>query len=307
MSTSPTLVIMAAGVGSRYGGLKQIDQFGPSGETMIDYSCHDAIRAGFGKIVFLIRRDIEQPFKLMVGRNVSRYVDVEYAYQDLSDLPDGFSVPEGRKKPWGTGHAILACRNMVKEPFGVVNADDFYGPEAYQVLAEQLRQTDQESDEFCMVAYVLRNTLSDKGTVTRGVCKIESDKLVQVTERHKIEARNGKARYLENGAWNELTGDESASMNMWGFTPKVFDRLLNRFPAFLEDASDNEKAEFLIPSLVDNFIQSGEATVRALHTDAQWLGITYPEDKEIVSAGLHSLVEEGMYQKQVWEDVPEKK
>jgi NDP-sugar pyrophosphorylase family protein len=295
---------MAAGVGSRYGGLKQIDQFGPSGETMIDYSAHDAVRAGFGKIVFIIRRDIEQPFKLMIGRTVSRHVEVEYAYQDLADLPDGFSVPPGREKPWGTGHAILACRNLVKEPFGVVNADDFYGPDAYQVLADQLRRTDPESDEFCLVAYVLRNTLSDNGTVTRGVCEIKDDKLIQVTERHKIEAQNGKARYLENGDWNELTGDEAASMNMWGFTPKVFDQLLNRFPAFLESASGNGKAEFLIPTLVDDFIQTGDATVHALHTDAQWLGVTYPEDKETVSAGLQALVETGMYGKSVWDDVP---
>jgi len=301
--SDPTLVIMAAGVGSRYGGLKQIDQFGPSGETMIDYSAHDAVRAGFGKIVFIIRRDIEQPFKLMIGRNVSQYVDVEYAYQDLTDLPDGHSVPPGREKPWGTGHAILACRDVVKNPFGVVNADDFYGPEAYRVLADKLRKTDPGTDEYCLVAYVLRNTLSDNGAVTRGVCEIENDKLIQVTERHKIEAQNGKARYLENDAWHDLTGDESASMNMWGFTPKIFERLLDRFPAFLEGAAGNGKAEFLIPTLVDDFIQTGDATVHALHTSAQWLGVTYPEDKETVSNGLRNLVEKGMYREEVWDDV----
>ncbi len=302
----PTLVIMAAGVGSRYGGLKQIDQFGPSGETIIDYASHDAIRAGFSKIVYIIRREIEHPFKRMIDRNVARHADVEYAFQELGDLPDGFSVPAEREKPWGTGHAILACQELVKEPFGVVNADDFYGPEAYQILAERLRGTPPASDNFCMVAYILRNTLSANGTVTRGICEIADDKLDTVTERHEIEAQNGGARYLEDGVWTPLTGDEPASMNMWGFTPKVFERLHSRFPGFLEAAAGNQKAEFLIPSLVDQFIRSGESTVHVLHTNAQWLGVTYPEDKSTVSAGLRRLVEEGVYRKNMWDDLSKK-
>ncbi len=292
---------MAAGMGSRYGGLKQIDSFGPSGEIVIDYSVHDALRAGFGKIVFIIRKDIEAPFREVIDKNISRHARVEYAFQELEDLPPGYAVPPGREKPWGTGHAILACRELVHEPFAVINADDFYGAEAYQTLADHLRGTDPSTTDYSLVAYVLRNTLSDNGSVTRGVCSLESGLLSKVVERFKIEPDGNGARYLEGENWNPLTGDELVSMNYWGFTPVLFEQLWERFPAFLDQARQNPKAEFLIPSLVDELIGQGAARVAALHSGARWLGVTYPEDRETVSAGLRDMVAGGAYAEDLWE------
>ena len=297
---APTLVIMAAGMGSRYGGLKQIDSFGPSGEIVIDYAAHDALRAGFGKIVFIIRRDIEAPFRAVIDKHIARHAAVEYAFQELDDLPDGYTVPADREKPWGTGHAILACRDIVKEPFGVINADDFYGAEAYETLAGQLRGTDPESSDYCLVAYVLRNTLSDHGSVTRGVCALDGNLLVNVKECFQIEAADGGARHLDGDEWKPLSGEEPASMNIWGFTPTLFAQLWDRFPPFLDAAKDNPKAEFLLPTIVDELIREKAARVTALHSDARWLGVTYPEDRESVSAGLRRLVDQGAYAEDLW-------
>ena len=301
METSdPTLVIMAAGMGSRYGGLKQIESCGPSGEIVIDYSVYDALQAGFGKIVFIIRHDIEEPFRDVIDRNISKHAHVEYAFQELDNLPAGYSVPENRTKPWGTGQAVLACRDVVHEPFAVINADDFYGREAYLTLANHLHATDPASDEYSLVAYVLFNTLSVNGSVTRGVCEIKDNLLVQVTERKQIEPVNGGARYKEGDAWKPMAGDEPVSMNYWGFTPALFKHLEEKFPAFLDEARDNPKAEFLLPTLIDELIGSHRARVTALFSDAKWLGVTYPEDKETVAAGIQDLVDQGVYGADLW-------
>ncbi|MCA1809681.1 MAG: nucleotidyltransferase, partial [Lentisphaerae bacterium] len=248
----PTLVVMAAGVGSRYGGLKQIDPIGPSGEIMLDYSVYDAIRAGFGKVVFIIRHDIETDFKKVIGDHLADRIAVEYVFQELGAcLPTGETVPAERQKPWGTGHAILCCRDTVREPFAVINADDFYGPASYQTISTYLaaRQTGETS--FAMVGFRLFNTLSDHGHVTRGICEVDrNDMLVSVRERFKIE-KNGTqaARYEdEQGRWLDLHGDEIASMNMFGLTPAVFAELERKFPAFLAGARGQPKAEFLMPS-----------------------------------------------------------
>jgi dTDP-glucose pyrophosphorylase len=241
----------------------------------------------------------------VIGREIANHVRVEYVFQELTDLPGGYTVPANREKPWGTAHAVLSCRHAVQEPFAVINADDFYGAEAFQTLADHLRHTDPTSRAYCFVAYVLRNTLSDHGTVTRGICDIEDGKLVRVIERHKIEPHLGHARFLEDEVWHDLSGEEPASMNMWGFTPALFGQIEQGFPAFLEEAAGNPKAEYLLPSMVDQLISAGEATVHALHTDAQWLGVTYPEDKAVVSAGLRELTEKGAYARNVWSGMPE--
>lgn len=300
MSTSPTLVIMAAGMGSRYGGLKQIDPVGPSGEIVIDYSVFDAIRAGFGKVVFIIRKDIETAFRRVVEKNIAKRIPVDYAFQRLDDIPDGFSVPDSRQKPWGTGHAIHACRDIVKEPFGVINADDYYGPDSFRVLARQLQKTSPLSTDSCLVAYVLRNTLSDHGSVTRGVCRIEDEHLQEVVERMEIEPYNGQVRYKDHGAWQTMSGEEPVSMNMWGFTPALFDQLRDRIPTFLKQAEGHANAEFLIPTIVDELIQENKTVVHALHSDEKWLGVTYPEDKPVVTRGIRCHVDQGAYPENLW-------
>jgi dTDP-glucose pyrophosphorylase len=296
----PTLVVMAAGMGSRYGGLKQIDPVGPNGEIVIDYSIHDAIQAGFGKAVFIIRRDIESSFRDVLGKNIEKRMDVEYAFQDLTDLPPGFSVPEGRTKPWGTAHAIYAARDLVREPFAVINADDLYGTESFHALADQLRRTDPASVDYSMVAYILRNTLSDHGSVTRGVCDIEEGLLRTVHERGKIEPDAGGARYLDGENWFSLTGNELVSMNMWGFTPRLFDQISEGFPRFLTRSGQEAKSEYLIPVVVDDLIRSGQAVVHALRSNAKWLGVTYPEDKATVAAGVQGMIDAGMYPSPLW-------
>ena len=300
MSTSPTLVIMAAGMGSRYGGLKQIDPVGPSGEIVIDYSVYDAIRAGFGKVVFIIRPDIESAFRHVVEKNIAKRITVDYAFQRLDDIPDGFSVPDGRVKPWGTGHAIYACRSIINESFGVINADDFYGPDSFHVLAKRLQQTSPRSTDSCLVAYVLRNTLSDHGSVTRGVCRIEDEQLQEVVERMDIEPQNGQVRFKDHGEWQTMSGDEPVSMNMWGFSPTLFDQLGSRFPNFLNQAGGHPKAEFLIPTIVDELIREKKTVVHALHSNEKWLGVTYPEDKLFVARGIRAHVDQGTYPEVLW-------
>jgi len=298
----PTLVVMAAGVGSRYGGLKQIDPVGPNGEIILDYSVYDAIRAGFGKVVFIIRRDIEKDFKAVIGSHFAGRIDVEYVFQDLAALPAGFSVPEGRTKPWGTGQAVLSCKNAVKEPFGVINADDLYGAESYKILADYLSKLDPAGNAYAMVGFRIDRTLSDHGHVTRGMCEVDANHLLaSVVERFKIEKTPTGARYQdENGQWVGLKGDEIASMNMWGFTPTLFKDLDQKFPLFLKAAGGNLKAEFLMPSVADELIKARKISMKVLDTPAKWLGVTYKEDKPEVQKNIRNLVDRKIYPSPLW-------
>jgi len=293
----PTLLVLAAGMGSRYGGLKQIDPVGPSGEIIIDYSIFDAMRAGFGKIVFIIRKEIEESFKETIGTRFEGKILVEYAYQELDALPGGFELPAERAKPWGTGHAILAAKNVINEPFAVINADDFYGKSGYQLLADYLSSAkDGEMADFCMVGYILRNTLSEHGSVARGVCGLDSDgNLENVVEMTKIEKVGDSARNAEEGAEKDLTGDEIVSLNLWGFTPSIFVHLENLFVEFLKENINEPKKEFFIPSVVDALIKQGRATVKVLKSSDSWFGITYRDDKPKVVESVNKLVAEGIY------------
>ena len=298
----PTLVVMAAGVGSRYGGLKQIDPVGPDGEIILDYSVYDAIRAGFGKVIFIIRRDIEKDFKAIIGSHFAGRINVEYVFQELTDLPADFSVPEGRTKPWGTGHAVLACRNVVREPFGVINADDLYGAESYQILADYLSKRDPADNTYAMVGFRIDHTLSDHGHVTRGICEVDGNRmLASVIERFKIEKTQTGARYQdEKEEWVALQGDEIASMNMWGFTPTLFKYLEQKFPLFLQQAGNNLKAEFLMPSIADELIKARKITMKVLNTPAKWLGVTYKEDKPGVQKNIQDLIARKVYPSPLW-------
>jgi dTDP-glucose pyrophosphorylase len=290
---------MAAGMGSRYGGLKQIEPVGPGGETIIDYSIYDALRAGFGKLVFIIRKDIEEPFKQTVGARFEKQAPVEYVFQELDKIPQGFQVPEGRTKPWGTTHAILTAEGAIHEPFAVINADDFYGSEGYQVLAQQLQSG---SVDYSMVGFVLRNTLSDFGSVARGVCRLSKDGYLEnavemlAIERDGEHAKNRDAE----GRETKLTGDEAVSMNMWGFTPQVFGQLEERFRKFLEVNGSNLKAECLIPSTVNELIHAGQARVKVLRTNDSWFGVTYREDHARVVESINRLVRDGSYPERLW-------
>ena len=298
----PTLVVMAAGVGSRYGGLKQIEPVGPSGEIIIDYSVYDAILAGFGKIVFIIRRDIEQDFKSAIGSHFEGRIPLEYVYQELDKLPAGFKAPAERKKPWGTGHAILCCKDAVKEPFAVINADDFYGQDSYAIIRRYLEMLNVADTNYCMVGYAIKNTLSDHGAVTRGMCEMDSKSMLKsVVERFKIEKTATGARFAdEKNEWQPLTGDEIASMNMFGFSPAFFKELERMFPEFLKANMDNMKSEFLLPSMVDRLIREGRCTMKVLRTSERWFGVTYKEDKPEVVANVRKLVDAGKYPVKLW-------
>lgn len=303
MSTKPTLLILAAGMGSRYGGLKQLDPMGPNGETVLDYSVFDALRAGFGKVVFVIRRDFEDEFKSKVGSRFDSRVPVEYAFQSLTDLPEGFTVPEGRVKPWGTTHAVLAAEEQVREPFAMINADDFYGQDAFAKLATNL-STLQPVDgrkRYSLVGFQLKNTLSDHGSVARGVCTSKDGKLTSVTEMTKIVKTPSGARNEEDPANPiELTGNELVSMNFWGFTPDVFPQLRESFIEFLKKEGGNAKSECYVPKEVDHFIKQGTAEVEVLQTSSSWFGVTYPEDKEVVVASIKKLTDAGEYPAPLW-------
>jgi len=292
---------MAAGMGSRYGGIKQIDPMGPNGEIILDYSVKDAVEAGFGRVVFIIRKDIEKAFRETVGNRFKGIIDVDYAFQELDDLPGAYTVPEGREKPWGTGHAILACRDMVKEPFVVINADDFYGAEAFREGARGLEELNPDTLEGFLVGYRLANTLSPHGYVTRGVCETKDDYLSCVTERFKIGRNsNGAVEYQEEGKSYPMSGEELASMNFWGFSPALFPVLESRFSEFLRESGKGMKTEYLIPSEIDALISEGEMTIRVLKTDAVWFGVTFPEDKPAVKAALADLVAKGVYPSPLW-------
>ena len=294
----PTLVVLAAGMGSRYGGLKQVDPVGPSGEAILDYSVFDAERAGFGKVVFVIRKDFEAEFKEKVGRKYEGVLPVDYCYQDLNDVPAPFSVPEGRAKPWGTAHAIRSARAVVKEPFAAINADDFYGRDAFARLAKFLAAGSEKGGKlhFAMVGYKLDLTLSDNGSVARGICKVEDGMLSSVTEMTKLVRVPGGAENREDEANPvRLTGEERVSMNLWGFTPELFDALESRFPAWLEKNGSQPKTEWYIPFVVDEMIKDGAADVAVLPTESRWFGVTYREDKPFVTAEIAKLVAAGEY------------
>jgi len=299
---SITLVVLAAGIGSRYGGLKQIDPIGPSGEIVIDYAIHDALQAGFDKVVCVIRRDIEKDFKACIASHFEKHIRVEYVFQDLPDVPPGFAVPPERKKPWGTGHAIRACRQVVREPFAVINADDFYGAQSFHMLGEALRQTGPTGTSFCMVGFVLRNTLTEHGSVARGVCQLNAgDMLAHVVERTRIEKNGTGAVFIDDaGQTTALTGDELVSMNMWGFTPAIFDALERYFVEFLKHRGPDPKAEYFIPTVIDAMIRNGEARVKVLRTPAHWFGVTYPQDKPLVTQGIRALIDQGVYPSRLW-------
>jgi UTP-glucose-1-phosphate uridylyltransferase len=299
----PTLVVMAAGIGSRCGGLKQIEPVGPSGEIMLDYSVFDALRAGFGKMVFVIRREIEEDFKEAIGAHFVDRIPVGYVYQERTDLPAGFFVPPDRTKPWGTGHAVLCCKSAVKEPFAVINADDFYGAKSYEVIARYLQALSPRANTYAMVGFRLVNTLSDHGAVTRGICELDAHHMLSsVAERFKIEKTESGARYEnEHGRWVALQGHEIASMNMFGFTPTLFGFLDEKFPVFLKKAAGHAEAEFMIPAVIDELIHERKITMHVLATPEKWFGITDREDKPFVVAGIRRLIEAGVYPEKLWD------
>jgi UTP-glucose-1-phosphate uridylyltransferase len=295
----PTLLILAAGMGSRYGGLKQIDPVGPAGETIIDYSIYDALRAGFGKLVFVIRKDIEQQFKEIIGARFEKRVAVEYVFQELDKLPPGFSLPAGRTKPWGTTHAILMAEQAIKEPFAAINADDFYGQQAYKLLANYLTSG---SSDYAMVGFILKNTLSDFGSVARGVSRTDAaDYLTSVVEMMKIERDGAAAKNTDaEGKITKLTGEEAVSMNFWGFTPAVFPQLKTKFTEFLEKSGGELKSECYIPSTVNDLVVAGHAKVKVLRTNDSWFGVTYREDRPMVVESIRKLIARGDYPEKLW-------
>ena len=293
----PTLVVLAAGMGSRYGGLKQIDPVGPNGEIILDYSIFDALRGGFGKVVFIIRKDIEKDFREVVSKRWEGRVPVEYVYQQLDAIPAPYSVPEGRTKPWGTGHAVMCARDKVNEPFAVINADDFYGRSGYAKLGAALAEN-ADPNEFFMVGFPIRNTLSEFGAVSRGICRISADGfLEEVVERTKIEALGGGRAVFtdENGVRVELCGDEISSMNFWGFKPTLFDSMGGMFEDFLSKRGTELKSEFYIPFVVAELVRTGRARVKVLSSGDAWFGVTYREDKPRVQADIKALVASGVY------------
>ena len=304
----PVLVVMAAGMGSRYGGLKQVDPVGSHGQLIIDYSIYDARRAGFETVVFVIKHEIEDTFKAAIGDRLSKVIDVRYAYQDLSDLPEGYSVPEGRIKPWGTAHAILAARRVIDGPFAVVNADDYYGPEGFREIYQYLESHPDRPGcyEFAMVGYQLGNTVTEHGHVARGICEEDGDHfLTRVTERTHIEKDGADARFTEDdgATWTHLPGSTIVSMNLWGFTRSFLEEAQARFPAFLERAlAENPlKAEYFLPSVVTQLLEEGKARVKVLRSSDKWYGVTYKEDKPVVVAAIAEKTAAGLYPDRLWE------
>ena len=292
--TDISLLVMAAGMGSRYGGLKQLDAVGPSGETIIDYSVYDAIQAGFNKVVFIIRKDFEDEFRSQITKKYSGKIRVEFAFQDLHDLPDGFNCPEGRNNPWGTGHAILTAADLIHEPFVAINGDDFYGRESFKVIADYYLSG---ADDFSMVAFQLDKTFSTFGGVTRGLCTVKKEKLDTVIE-------TGELQRTEQGVTSDrnikLDGSEPVSMNVWGFTPVVFKYLREMFVEFLHDEGNKLKSEYLIPSVVNELIQSGREDVHVLHSASSWFGVTYKDDRPFVMEEIQKLIDHGTYPKQLF-------
>ncbi len=302
----PVLVVMAAGMGSRYGGMKQIDPVGPSGQVIIDYSLYDARRAGFETVIFVIKHEIEDAFKAAIGDRVSKVMKVEYAFQQLEELPAGFAVPEGRAKPWGTCHAVLAAKHLIHGPFAVINADDYYGPEAFQVIYDYLStHQDGEVYDYCMVSYLLKNTVSENGSVARGVCEANPDgTLAAVTERTCIETYPGGIHFTENGGdtWQDLAPDTPVSMNLWGFGQSFLEEAEARFAGWLsENLPKNPlKCEYFLPLVVSELLAEGKATVKLLHSTDKWYGVTYREDKPVVVNAIAQKTADGLYPADLW-------
>ena len=294
----PTLLVLAAGMGSRYGGLKQMDGVGPNGEIIMDYSIIDAIRAGFGKVVFVIRHSFENEFKARINaEHFHNQIQVEYVFQELDNLPEGFKVPEGREKPWGTNHAILMAKDVINEPFAIINADDFYGRDAFQVMADYLKTLEGAKGKYCMVGYRLENTLSENGTVSRGVCQTDENGLLAgMTERTSIGRTANGIEYKDNdGSMHPLPADATVSMNLFGFTPDYFGESEKLFVDFLKEHGNELKSEYYIPFAVNTFIARGYATMKVLKTTAQWFGVTYKEDRPMVVQRLKNLHDQGIY------------
>ena len=302
-----TLVIMAAGIGSRFGGgIKQLAPVGPGGEIIMDYSIHDALEAGFNKIVFIIRQDLEKDFKEIIGSRIEKIAPVEYAYQELDDLPEGFTVPEDRKKPWGTGQAVLTVKGLVKGPFLVINADDYYGKEGFRLIHDYMVQEMKEDGDvydICMGAFVLANTLSDNGAVTRGVCRVRGEGILEnVTETYEIRMTpEGLKAQDEAGNPVSLEPGQPVSMNMWGLPEHFLDELEKGFPEFLNSLSDGDiKSEYLLPKIIDKLVQSGRARVKVLNTPDKWFGVTYKEDKQAVVDAIRELIRQGVYKEKLF-------
>ena len=302
------LVIMAAGIGSRFGGgIKQLEPVGPGGEIIMDYSIYDALKAGFDKIVFIIRRDLEKDFREVIGNRIEKVARVEYAFQELGDLPEGFSVPEGRKKPWGTGQAVLSIKGLVDGPFLVINADDYYGKEGFQKIHDYMvnhMKEDGDVYDMCLGGFILRNTLSDNGTVTRGVCTLDGDgSLKEVTETYEIrmEADGSMKAQDEQGNPVQVNPDQHVSMNMWGLPAAFLKELEKGFPEFLENLKEGDiKSEYLLPKIIDKLVKAGKARVEVLETKDKWFGVTYKEDKETVVEAIRSLIAEGAYPERLY-------
>ena len=302
----PTLVIMAAGMGSRYGGLKQVDRITEAGEIILDFSLYDAMMAGFSRAVFIIREEHRELFRELVDERAGRFMDIEYAYQKLDDIPEGFEIPEGREKPWGTGHAVLSCRNLIKGPFAVINADDYYGPGSFASVYEYLSENrDDDKYSFCMAGYQLKNTVTENGHVSRGVCETD-DKgfLRKVTERTKIMKDSGTIAYTEDdgSTWVTLDPDTVVSMNFWGFSAALMDEMKLEFPHELEKILETNplKGEYYLPFAADRLVQEGKARVKVITSPDKWYGVTYKEDKEDVQNALQAMKDKGMYPEKLW-------
>lgn len=304
----PVLVIMAAGMGSRYGGLKQLDPVDKDGHIIMDFSMYDARRAGFEKVIFIIKKEIEDDFKEAVGNRMAKYMEVEYAFQEVSAIPEGYTVPEGRTKPWGTAHAVLSCIDSINGPFAVINADDYYGAEAFQLIYDYLEtHADDEKYRYTMVGYKLGNTVTDNGHVSRGICETnEAGELTGVQERTKIEKREGGIVYLDDDetTWVPVSSDVTVSMNMWGFTRSFLKEIKDGFPAFLDKGLKENpmKCEYFLPSVVSRLLEEGRASVAVLKSADKWYGITYKEDKPVVVRAVQNMKDEGLYPEHLWEE-----
>lgn len=302
----PTLIIMAAGMGSRYGGLKQMDPISDKGEIILDFSLYDAMMAGFKRAIFVIKEEMEADFRALIDERAGKYMEIEYAFQKLDDLPEGYQVPEGREKPWGTSHAVLSCRRLIDGPFVVINADDYYGPGGFQSIYDFLINNKEDNIySYCMVGFKLENTITENGHVARGVCDItESGNLAQVTERTKIERKSKGISYTEDEgeSWTVLPEGTIVSMNFWGFTKSMMEEMEKGFPVFLDKALKENplKGEYFLPSVVDRLVKEGKATVKVLPTSDKWYGVTYRKDKDQVVAALQSMKDKGLYPEKLW-------
>jgi len=296
----PTLLILAAGIGSRYGGIKQMDEIGPSGESIIDYSVYDAIRAGFGKVVFVLNPKIIDEFKEIYEERLKGKIETEYILQELHNIPEGINFNPERVKPWGTAHAVLVAKNVINEPFAVINADDFYGADAYKVISKYLLSLSNEDTDYSMVGYRLKNTLSENGSVSRGICSSDDSFLSDVVERTKIYKKNTSVVFEEENTVSDISGESIVSMNFWGFTPKLFSQMEGDFKKFIINNAENLKAEFYIPFVVNNLINNNDARVKVLSSEAKWFGVTYKEDKETTINKVSELINNGYYPKKLW-------